>query len=67
SSVIAKRWNLLGALPYFYFLRWLEVGIYLTAFFEVMILKRFQSEIKGWGTEGRRYKLTSDALQDVAK
>ncbi len=67
SSVLAKRWNLLGALPYFYFLRWLEVGIYVMAFVEVMILRKFQSEIKGWGTEGRRYKLTNDALQDIAK
>ena len=66
SSVVIKRWNLLGALPYFYFLRWMEIGAYLTAFVEVMILRKFQSEIKGWGTEGRRYKLTTDALQDVA-
>jgi biofilm PGA synthesis N-glycosyltransferase PgaC len=66
SSVVVKRWNLLGALPYFYFLRWIEIGAYLTGFFEVMILRRFQSEIKGWGTEGRRYKLTNDALKDVA-
>jgi cellulose synthase/poly-beta-1,6-N-acetylglucosamine synthase-like glycosyltransferase len=67
SSVAAKRWNLLGALPYFYFLRWLEIGVYLWAFFEVMILRKFQAEIKGWGTEGRRYKLSADALQDIAK
>jgi len=67
SSFAAKRWNLLGALPYFYFLRWVEIGIYLVAFFEVMVLKRFQAEIKGWGTEGRRYKLSVDALQDIAK
>lgn len=65
SSAIAKRWNLLGAVPYFYFLRWLEIGIYVKAFVEVMILRRFQTEIRGWGTEGRRYKLTANALQDV--
>lgn len=64
-SVKIKRWNLLGALPYFYFLRWIEVGIFVIAFVEIMILKKFQTEIKGWKTEGRRYKLSSDALQDV--
>jgi hypothetical protein len=37
------------------------------AMFEVLILKKFQSEIKGWATEGRRYKLDNAALQDVAK
>lgn len=65
SSVVSKRWNLLGALPYFYFLRWVEVAVYLVAFVEVMILKRFQSESRGWGTEGRRYKLSQDAMADV--
>ena len=67
ASAVIKRWNLLGALPYFYFLRWTEIGVYLIAFFEVMVLKRFQSEVKGWGTEGRRYKLSKSALQDIGQ
>lgn len=67
SSVAIKRWNLLGALPYFYFLRWLEIGIYFIAMFEVLVLKKFQSEVKGWATEGRRYKVDSAALQDAAR
>ncbi|HET8883953.1 MAG TPA: glycosyltransferase family 2 protein [Candidatus Saccharimonadales bacterium] len=67
SSVAAKRWALIGALPYFYFLRWLEIGIYLMAFVEVIVLQRFQDEIVGWSTADRRYKLSSQALLDVAK
>jgi len=66
SSIVIRRWNLLGALPYFYFLRWLEIGIYFMAMFEVLVLKKFQSDIKGWATEGRRYKVDAAALQDVA-
>lgn len=66
ASIKIKRWNLLGALPYFYFLRWVEIAIYVIAFFEVMVLKKFQSEMKGWVTEGRRYKLSVSALQDIA-
>lgn len=65
SSALAKRWNLLGALPYFYFLRWVEVAVYLVAFVEVMVLRRFQSKSRGWGTEGRRYKLSQGAMADV--
>ena len=42
-----------------------EVAVYLVAFVEIMILRRFQSESRGWGTEGRRYKLDSSALADV--
>lgn len=66
SSVAAKRWTLLGALPYFYFLRWVEISVYLKAFFEIMVLRRFQSEARGWDTEGRRYKLSAATLQDLA-
>jgi hypothetical protein len=66
ASIASKRWALIGALPYFYFLRWVEIGIYLTAFVEVIILRRFQTNVKGWATEGRRYKLDMAALQDVA-
>jgi biofilm PGA synthesis N-glycosyltransferase PgaC len=67
SSVVTKRWMLLGALPYFYFLRWLEIGIYVVAFVEVMIMAKFQTETHGWSTSGRRYKVSSAALLDVAK
>lgn len=67
ASAVAKRWMLIGALPYFYFLRWIEIGIYITAFVEVMVLKKFQDEVIGWSTAGRRYQLSKQALIDVAK
>jgi len=66
SSVIIKRWNLIGALPYFYFLRWVEIIIFVIAFVEIYILRKFRAEIRGWGTEGRRYKLDQNALRDAA-
>lgn len=66
SSAAAKRISILSALPYFYFLRWLELGIFLKAFVEVVILKRFRGEIRGWQTEGRRYALDIAALKDTA-
>lgn len=65
ASMKIKRWNLLGALPYFYFLRWVEILIFAIAFFEIMVFKKFQPSEKGWGTEGRRYKLNTSALADV--
>lgn len=65
SSVVIRRWSIIGALPYFYILRWIEIGIFITAFVEIMILGKFRSEVKGWDTEGRRYKLSSEALQDT--
>ncbi len=67
SGILAKRWAIVGSLPYFYFLRWVELSIFLKSFVEVVILKKFKTEVKGWATEGRRYKLNYQALQDVAK
>ena len=66
SATVAKRVTILSALPYFYFLRWLELGIFLKAFVEVVILKRFRAEMRGWQTEGRRYALNAAALKDTA-
>lgn len=67
SSIAAKRWMLIGALPYFYFLRWVEIGIYIIAFIEVIILRRFQDDSIGWSTADRRYELSQQALLDAAK
>jgi cellulose synthase/poly-beta-1,6-N-acetylglucosamine synthase-like glycosyltransferase len=67
AAFVTKRWMVPGAMPYFYFLRWVEIGIYLWSFVEVMLLGRFKTEVKGWATEGRRYKLNLNALQDVAQ
>lgn len=66
AAISAKRLNILGVLPYYYILRTLEIGMYFMAAFEVLILKRFQTQMIGWSTEGRRYKLAPDALQDIA-
>lgn len=66
ASIATRRWSLLGALPYFYFLRAIEIGVYLMAFVEIIIFKRFNDGIRGWSTAGRRYKLDQTALRDTA-
>lgn len=66
ASAVIKRWAVLGSLPYFYLLRWLEIFLFVWAFTEVYLLGKFQSEARGWQTEGRRYKLDANALKDVA-
>jgi cellulose synthase/poly-beta-1,6-N-acetylglucosamine synthase-like glycosyltransferase len=67
SSVAARRISILSALPYFYILRWLELSIFVKAFFEVVILRKIKSGVKGWQTEGRRYALDASALKDAAQ
>lgn len=66
TCAVTKRLSIISILPYFYFLRWLELAIFLKAFVEVVILRRFRSKIVGWETAGRRYALDSNALKDVA-
>lgn len=66
ATVVTRRWYMLAAMPYFYFLRWVEIAIYVMAFFEIMILGKFREDIKGWATEGRRYKINTSALQETA-
>ncbi|HEX8763465.1 MAG TPA: glycosyltransferase family 2 protein [Candidatus Saccharimonadales bacterium] len=68
SALAARRLSVLYALPYYYPLRLLELGIFVWAFVEVIILHRYTSQQeRGWATEGRRYQLNSKALRDTAR
>lgn len=67
SAAASKRLTILAALPTFYILRNIELAIYLKAFFEIVVFKKFRTqETSTWDTEGRRYALDSSALQDTA-
>jgi hypothetical protein len=52
-----KRWDILAAFPHIFILRWVSVVVFLRAFVEIMILRRFRTGTTGtWSTAGRRYK-----------
>lgn len=65
SAIAAKRLSILYALPYYYPMRILELAIFLQAFVEVIVLKKFRKQMRGWETSGRRYQLNENALKDV--
>ena len=67
SAVISKRWSILQSLPYFYILRWIELGIFIRAYVEVVIMHQYRSDVVGWSVKGRRYALDTNALKDAAK
>jgi biofilm PGA synthesis N-glycosyltransferase PgaC len=67
SAIAAKRLSILFSLPYFYFLRTLELIIFMQAFVEVVILRKFRAKITGWETAGRRYQVDANALKDTAQ
>jgi len=64
---VAKRWSIIGVIPYFYFLRLIEIGAHVIAFIEIFFLKRFQEKTVGWSTAGRRYKISNAAMLEVVK
>lgn len=67
SAAAARRASILASLPYFYFLRWIEIGITVLAYFEVVAARKFSGEkFHGWTTKGRRYALDAKALKDTA-
>jgi hypothetical protein len=51
-----KRYDILSAFPVIYILRWITLGVFLKAFVEVTILRRFKTTEGTWSTAGRRYK-----------
>jgi hypothetical protein len=67
SAVAARRISVFYSLPYYYPLRFLEIAIFVWAFIEVVMLRRFTGTEKGWETKGRRYQLDTDALKDTAR
>jgi len=67
TAISAKRYSILSVFPLFYLMRMVELFIFLKAFVEVIVLRRFKEQIVGWQTEGRRYSLDSNALKDAAK
>lgn len=61
AAFAAKRPVIILSLPYFYFLRFIELGVFVWAFIEVILLGKFKTVRRGWQTEGRRYEIeTSD-------
>lgn len=51
----SKRWDILSAFPQIYILRWVTLVVFLKAFVEVIILRRFKVTDGTWSTKGRRY------------
>ncbi|HMH70416.1 MAG TPA: glycosyltransferase family 2 protein [Candidatus Saccharimonadales bacterium] len=65
SAFAARRPAILLSLPYFYVLRLIELGVFIRAFVEVIILRRFQTVSHGWKTEGRRYEIDASDLRSM--
>lgn len=54
-SARSRRWDILSAFPQIYILRWITLLVFLRAFVEVIILRRFRITEATWSTKERRY------------
>ncbi len=57
-SLRSRRWDILSAFPQIYVLRWITLAVFLRAFVEIALLRRFKVTEAMWSTKGRRYKPT---------
>lgn len=64
-AVVTKRPIILTTLPYFYLLRFFELAIFLQAFVEIIVLRRFTTVAHGWATEGRRYEIPIEEIKGI--
>lgn len=51
-----RRYDIVSAFPQIYYYRWVSLIVFVKAFAEVMLLRRFRvNDSAGWETAGRRY------------
>jgi cellulose synthase/poly-beta-1,6-N-acetylglucosamine synthase-like glycosyltransferase len=58
ACITHRRLDIIGAFPLFYLLRITNMVLYVKAFFEVIVLRRFRGASIGWSTANRRYKVS---------
>lgn len=57
-AAFTRRWDILGAFPHIYALRWLTMFVFLKAIWEVTILGRYKGNSTGGWTTPTRYRPT---------
>lgn len=55
-GVKTNRMDIISAFPQIYLYRWVTLGVFLRAYFEVIILRKYKVTDGVWGTAGRRFK-----------
>ncbi len=59
TALRTKRWDVLSAFPQVYALRWLSLAVFLKAFVEVVVLRKFGNASGVWSSN--RYVVRADA------
>jgi hypothetical protein len=57
-----RRYDIISAFPQIYYYRWISLLVFVKAFVEVMLLRRFRAaQTGGWETASRRYVSPANA------
>ncbi len=62
AAVLNRRPDVLGAFPLFYALRMVNLYAFVKAWFEIVVLRKFQSAPSAWSVAGRRYRIVADGI-----
>ncbi len=62
AAAFNRRWDVLEPFPFYYILRFTNLYIFMVAFVEVVILKRFKTIKPGWETASRRYRIQNGSF-----
>ena len=52
------RWDIVESFPITYAMRWLQLGVFLKSFGEVILMRKFRTASRGWETVARRAQTT---------
>ena len=64
AAALNRRFDILGAFPLFYVLRYVNLYVLCLTWYETVVQKKFQTDQIGWSTAGRRYRIASDAANN---
>ena len=61
AAKASGRGDIISVFPFFYLLRFVNLFVFFRSWFEIVVQKKFQSGFTGWTTDGRRYRIGTDA------
>jgi biofilm PGA synthesis N-glycosyltransferase PgaC len=62
AASINRRYDVIGAFPLFYFLRLVNLYVFVQAWLDIVVRRKFQTAVVGWDTAGRRYKIAAPGV-----
>jgi cellulose synthase/poly-beta-1,6-N-acetylglucosamine synthase-like glycosyltransferase len=66
AAHLNRRPDIISAFPMFYFLRFINLFVFVRSWYEIVVQKKFTSAKPGWTTAGRRYRIANPAAVAIS-